>query len=112
MKYYAKPGESACICDETAAPQSPVGYIEMVGERPALDYVAQPDGTWALLEKTATQRLDEIAARLDAIDLASVRPLRAIAQGIATAFDHEKLASLEAEAEQLREERAALLSVG
>ena len=112
MKYYAKPGESACICDETAAPQSPVGYIEMVGERPALDYVAQPDGTWALPEPTAEQRLAEIAARLTEIDLTSVRPLRAIAQGAATAYDHEKLAALEAEAEELRAEQAALLSVG
>jgi hypothetical protein len=62
-----------------------------------------------LAEAAKQWRLAEIAARLAKIDLASVRPLRAIAQGAATDFDGEKLAALEAEAAALRAERAVLL---
>jgi hypothetical protein len=118
VKYYGKVGQSIQEVLETTNPEAPEGYIEMVGERPSdPKYVARTDGTWGLTALTpeeeqaaATQkRLDEIAARLVEIDLASVRPLRAIAQGSATAFDHEKLAALEKEAADLREERAALL---
>jgi hypothetical protein len=110
MKYYGIIGQSTCTVDETETTAAPNGYIEMQGARPAPDYVAQPDGTWARPESTAEPRLSEIAARLTEIDLASVRPLRAIAQGTVTDFDRAKLAALEAEAEELRAERAALMS--
>ena len=42
------------------------------------------------------------------IDAASVRPLRAIANGDATQDDREKLAALDAEAASLRAELAGL----
>jgi hypothetical protein len=54
------------------------------------------------------QRRQEIRDRLLAIDAESVRPLRAIVKDEATDFDRTKLAELEAEAAQLRQELAAL----
>jgi hypothetical protein len=56
----------------------------------------------------AEKRRAEILARLAEIDAASVRPLRAIAQGEAVQADHDKLAALDAEAAALRAELAAL----
>ncbi len=52
-------------------------------------------------------RRDEIMARLTEIDWASVRPLRAISSGDATDFDRQKLADLDAEARELRDELSA-----
>lgn len=56
----------------------------------------------------AERRKAEIMARLAEIDTASVRPLRAIAQGEAMQEDSDKLAVLDAEAAALRLELAAL----
>jgi hypothetical protein len=47
-------------------------------------------------------------ARLAEIDAASIRPLRAIAQGEAVQADHDKLTALDAEAAELRAELAGL----
>ena len=46
--------------------------------------------------------------RLAQLDQESIRPLRAIADGSAGAYEHSKLASLEAEAADLRTELAGL----
>jgi hypothetical protein len=54
------------------------------------------------------ERRAAILARLTEIDTASVRPLRAIAQGDAVQADHDRLAALDAEASGLREELTAL----
>jgi hypothetical protein len=59
-------------------------------------------------EALAAQRRAAITARLAEIDAASIRPLRAIAQGAATQDDHDKLAALDAEAAELRQELAGL----
>lgn len=59
-------------------------------------------------DELASQRRAEIIARFTQIDVDSIRPLRAIAQGEATEADKEKLAALDAEAEELRAELAAL----
>jgi len=56
----------------------------------------------------AEMRRAEIQVELDAIDRQSVRPLRAIAKGVATQEDTAKLAALEARAEELRAEYNAL----
>jgi hypothetical protein len=56
----------------------------------------------------AAQRKMEILSRLAATDAASIRPLRAIAQGEAVQADHDKLAALDAEAADLRAELAGL----
>ena len=51
-----------------------------------------------------TDRKAEIYARLCELDLAAVRPLRALAAGTATDTDRERLAELEAQAAALRQE--------
>lgn len=53
-------------------------------------------------------RAGEIRARLAAIDADSVRPLRAVVAGTASAFDTDKLAALDVEAAALRAELAGL----
>jgi hypothetical protein len=54
------------------------------------------------------ERRVEILARLAEIDLASIRPLRAVADGSATDFDRQKLVDLDSEAAGLRAELAGL----
>jgi hypothetical protein len=72
----------------------------------ALPYLAEPPPPTP--EQLAAQRKAEILARLAEIDAASIRPLRAIAQGEAVQADHDKLAALDAEAAELRVELAGL----
>ena len=62
------------------------------------------------VDPAAEKALREAAIRteLDAIDLQSVRPLRAKLAGTATAEDEARLASLEAQAQTLRAELAGL----
>lgn len=50
----------------------------------------------------------QIFAELDAIDLQSIRPLRAVYQNTATTEDTAKLADLESQAQVLREELSNL----
>jgi hypothetical protein len=72
---------------------------------------ADAETWWAANQSAAElaeQRKAEILARLAEIDAASVRPLRAIAEGNATDFDRQKLASLDGEAATLRAELAGL----
>lgn len=54
------------------------------------------------------KRVQEIRQRLLEIDTESIRPLRATADGSATEFDTQKLATLEQEATALRTELASL----
>ena len=56
----------------------------------------------------AAERAADIHTRLSEIDVESVRPLRAVTAGTATAFDTDKLAALDTEAEALRLELASL----
>lgn len=88
------------------------GYVN--GEAfTVFDFGPYPQG-WATTppepteEEKAAQRRAEIIARFAHIDFDSVRPLRAIVQGEGTEADKEKLAALDAEAEELRTELAAL----
>lgn len=62
---------------------------------------------WAAGGTTRARRIG-IQRELDAIDLQSVRPLRAKLAGTATAEDEARLASLEAQAQTLRAELAGL----
>ncbi|GKT12942.1 MAG: hypothetical protein ISEC1_P1934 [Thiomicrorhabdus sp.] len=66
----------------------------------------------ALLAPTQAQldkaRKAEITERLNAIDTESIRPLRAVANGTAVAFDTDKLAALDAERAALVVELGAL----
>lgn len=61
---------------------------------------------WAAREDARLRRA-EIMRELDAIDMQSVRPLRAKLKGTATAEDEARLASLEAQAQTLRAELAS-----
>jgi hypothetical protein len=63
-------------------------------------------------EETALMRKAVILARLSEIDAASVRPLRAIAQGEDVQADHDRLAALDGEAAGLRAELAGLAQAG
>lgn len=53
-------------------------------------------------------RTAEIHTRLAAIDAEAIRPLRAIAAGTATTIDRDKIAALETEAAELRQELAEM----
>jgi hypothetical protein len=83
--------------------------INAYGPYPAGWSVTPPSPT---LEELAAQRRAEILSRLTEIDAASVRSLRAIAQGVAVQADHDKLAALDAEAAGLRTELATLGQTG
>ena len=63
-----------------------------------------------MLEDQRTARIAELITQLNAIDFATVRPLRAQLNGTATQADTDKLASLEAEAVVLRAELEELNS--
>jgi hypothetical protein len=54
------------------------------------------------------ERKAAILARLAEIDLLSIRPLRAVADGSATDFDKQKLAALDSEATEQRAELAEM----
>jgi hypothetical protein len=77
------------------------GRLYFAGEEP------EPDAAYL-----AAQRKAEILARLAEIDAASIRSLRAIAQGEAVQADHTKLAALDSEAADLRAELAGLNQAG
>lgn len=81
---------------------------EDIAERDALD--AMIAARQAV--ETEARRVAEIDARLTAIDIEAVRPLRAIAAGVGMQFDTDKLAALEAEAAVLRDQRVTLQPPG
>jgi hypothetical protein len=55
------------------------------------------------------ERLAEIRARLLEVDAASIRAMRAINRGRAVQADEDRLAALDAEADELRAEQLAIL---
>ena len=76
-------------------------------------YLPDPQPTQAELDAAYIQlakidRREEIQRELDAIDMQSVRPLRAKLAGTATAEDDAYLAAIEAQAQTLRTELAGL----
>lgn len=73
------------------------------------DYGPYPEGFSSVepdpsAEEVNNRKIAEIKYRLQELDSASIRPLRAMAEGKATAEDTQKLTELDAEAESLREE--------
>lgn len=77
-------------------------------------YLPDPQPTQAELDAvyprlTQLDRRAAILRELDAIDLQSVRPVRAKLAGTATAEDEAKIAALEAQAQTLRTELAGLV---
>ena len=95
------PGGGWLVQDDGNGP-----YIKewtLTEQQPTEEVVA----AWAAGETTRARRI-EIQRELDAIDLQSVRPLRAKLAGTATAEDEARLASLDAQAQTLRTELAGL----
>ena len=68
------------------------------------DYETEAD----VAAEQAAKRKAEIYARFDQLDLASVRPLRAIINSTSTSEDIEKLQAIEQESTALRKELATL----
>jgi hypothetical protein len=60
----------------------------------------------------AAAKREEIRTRLAEIDAASIRPLRAVAEGTAVQADTAELAELDSEAAALRTELAGLSQAG
>lgn len=67
---------------------------------------AELDAVYVILAKK--DRAAEIYRELDALDLQSIRPVRAKQAGTATPEDEAKIVALEAQAQTLRTELAAL----
>ena len=88
------------------------GYVNNV-DYEIEGYGPYPDG-WSTTppeltaEALASTRAQEISAELTAIDRASIRSLRAIAENKSTPEDHQHLINLEAQAEALRTEQQLL----
>lgn len=88
------------VSAETLAASVPAGIAwREVSAAEALDLTAPAEGA---------ARLSEIDERLAELDLASVRPLRALLAGVATDEDKAQLAAIEAEAATLRAERQGM----
>lgn len=94
-----------------------VGVAAPVAEIPIVGQIVTNGGSFLLArevedgaEAPSPTRIGEIEARLVAIDRAAIRPLRALVLGVATQTDSDTLAALEAEAEDLRHQRATLSS--
>lgn len=104
MLYYAIPGTA----EQYVGPEHlmPAGAVLMQSERPTPDSVAMSDGTW--LTNPATHRRADILRELDALDLQSVRPVRAKLAGAGTSEDDRVLGELDARAVALRTELATL----
>jgi hypothetical protein len=69
---------------------------------------AMPEAPAKTAKEVAEQRKSEITGRLSQIDAEKIRPTSAIVAGTETAFDRQKLETLEAEAAELRTELATL----
>ena len=50
IKYYAQPGTIYYTIDLSTTPTCPDGCIEMLEERPGLNYIATEDGQWIKVE--------------------------------------------------------------
>lgn len=84
----------------------PAGAVPVATARPSPDAVLQADGSW--LVDTKARRRADITAQLEAVDAASVRPLRVKMAGQGTPADDARLAELEQRAKALRAELSQL----
>ena len=78
-----------------------VDYMKIVDDNPPPPYKPTP-------EELAAQRKAEILSQLNSLDMASIRPLRAIVDGVATDDDRARLREIEAEVGWLRAEMTIL----
>ena len=88
--------------DAATAMQLVPGSWRVVTEQEAI-VIQQPTA-----DELKAQRRQEILARLGVLDTDSVRPMRALARNTASDFDMKKLATIEQEADALRDELSTL----
>ncbi len=55
MRYYAVVGSNSITVDCSSSPFCPEGYVEMQGDRPSVEHIAQEDGSWLLPETTSEE---------------------------------------------------------
>ncbi|OJX79893.1 hypothetical protein [Magnetospirillum sp. 64-120] len=100
---------------QRAAHALTIGVAAPVPAIPVVGQIVAAGGSFILAHElddspAPRTRIEEIDIRLAAIDRLTLRPLRALALGIASQADNDRLTTLEAEASALRTERAALTS--
>ncbi len=78
-------------------------YIYQNGE-----IILDPDYEAKQAQKAKEEHKKELIAQLDAIDLKCIRAIRALQAGVGSAADAERLAVLEAQAEEIRAQLAEL----
>lgn len=110
MKYYKIDSNNIVV---QVQPDYKAGFKKDTTDKVICGMVDNGDGTFSVPSPTQEQlkvkRMGEIDARLAAIDVESIRPLRAINNGTSIQADIDKLASLDTEADALRTERATLV---
>lgn len=68
------------------------------------EYITASEAEERQAEEERQRQRAELLAQLDTLDLKAIRSLRAIQAGTATSADREKLAQLEAQADELRKQ--------
>ena len=105
-------GTWECGADEDAAPENAVilpddsAVAQQIRQYERVQLIGLTDNNDDIQVVPLKDRYTAILAELDRLDLQAVRPLRAIAAGTATETDRKKLAEIEEQAVQLRQELA------
>ena len=91
----------------------PSGAMVLSDDSPAAQKIREYDRVKLIPSENSSEEVEvspikneqaEIFAKLEALDLQAVRPLRAIVAGTATETDRQKLSEIEAEVKKLRKE--------
>ena len=91
----------------------PSGAMVLSDDSPAAQKIREYDRVKLIPSENSSEEVEvspikneqaEIFAKLEALDLQAVRPLRAIVAGTATETDRKKLSEIEAEVKKLRKE--------
>ena len=105
-------GTWECGADEDAAPENAVillddsAVAQQIRQYERVQLIVSADNSDNIQVIPLEDRHRVILAELDRLDLQAVRPLRAIVAGTATEADRQKLAEIEKQATQLRQELA------
>lgn len=105
-------GTLECGADEDSVPENAVilpddsAVAQQIRQYERVQLIVSADNSDNIQVIPLEDRHRVILAELDRLDLQAVRPLRAIAAGTATETDRKKLAKIEEQAVQLRQELA------
>lgn len=105
-------GTWECGADEDAAPENAVillddsAVAQQIRQYERVQLIVSADNSDNIQVIPLEDRHRVILAELDRLDLQAVRPLRAIVAGTAMEADRQKLAEIEKQATQLRQELA------